>query len=242
MTRGDSGRPSRTGALMQHYLFRALSIFWLATPVSTEAKPETKLCDTTNISVSGARPGDLELACDAVRAARAVFEKCAIPLPEGVLKIEIVDDMEPGCVGLFHCGEGRIEVLSPGGMAQRRAATDAFGHLTIESYFRSIIVHEVAHALFDVVPCPFDACHTANEYIAYAIQIKSLTARERAGFEASYDFKRRVSRDELSTMILFMAPGLFAQKTWAHLSQRDDTCGYLGRILDGTVLLDHERH
>jgi hypothetical protein len=69
----------------------------------------------------------------------------------------------------------------------------------------------------------------------------SLDPDERAAFQANSAINRRISIDELSPIILYMAPDLFSQKPWAHFSQRDDPCGYIGQLVDGTIIIDTER-
>ena len=214
-----------------------LGLVCLASPVW----PETVLCEETNVSVSARRSENAEMACAAVKHAEALFAQCEMPPLDDPLRIEIVDEMSAGCVALYHCGEGLIEVLEPPLMEKRRSSGDAFAFLAIESYFPSAIVHELSHTLFDDVPCPFESCVSANEYVAYAMQIMSLTPEQQAEFTANSDLDERVSRDELSSVILFMAPSVFARKSWAHLSQRDDPCAYIGQILEGSILLDYDR-
>ena len=126
-------------------------------------------------------------------------------------------------------------------MDEKREAKSAFSFLPIEAYFRSVIIHELAHAAFDSVPCPFDSCTVANEYVAYTIQVESLTPEEQQSFAEAAAIDRRIFRDELNVMIYELAPHKFAQKAWVHFTQRDDPCGFVGQITDGTVLLDYER-
>jgi len=102
-------------------------------------------------------------------------------------------------------------------------------------------VHELTHAASDVVPRPFENCVATDEYIAYAMQVMSLTPEARAVFEARTRYDRKISRDELSPMILYMAPDLFTRKAWNHFSQRDDPCGFIRQLADKTILLDRER-
>ncbi len=111
----------------------------------------------------------------------------------------------------------------------------------MENYFQSVVAHELAHSLFDKASCPFKACVIANEYVAYAMQVMSLTSEQKTEFVEHAHLDRPISRDELSLTMYLMAPNLFAQKTWVHLNQRSDVCSYLRQFLDGTMVLDRER-
>lgn len=198
-------------------------------------------CDGLSITVNAEQSEIAESVCEAARRASAQFERCNLPFQPKSLRIDVIDELRPHCVAVYHCGEDWIEILAPDQMQARRKAEGAFSSLEISDYFQSVVVHELAHSAFDEVPCPFDTCIATNEYVAYAMQIMSLDSEVRSGFEAKAGIDRRVSRDELSAMIYFMAPGRFAQKVWVHFSQRDDPCGYIGQIVNGTVLLDAER-
>ena len=202
---------------------------------------DTMLCAATDITVEASDPTHARLTCDAVERALIQFENCNIPPLEGPLYIEIVDRLEAGCVGQYHCGKGSIKVLEPSVMGALHAPDSPFAFLPNEAYFQSIVVHELTHAAIADLPCPFETCVVAQEYLAYTMQVMSLAPDFQAAYSAEAGVDTHISRDELSIAILFMAPQIFAQKAWGHLSQREDPCAYLGQIVDGTVLLDRER-
>ena len=61
-----------------------------------------------------------------------------------------------------------------------------------------------------------------------------------ATFEENSALDEPLTSYDLSAFILFFSPNLFATEVWGHFSQRKDPCGYVGKIVDGTVLLDAE--
>ena len=210
---------------------------WFAAPVWSGPQ----FCEGTNISINTRNAAFAELTCEAVDKANALFAQCNVPPVTAPLKIEIVEDIPDGCVALYHCGERWIEILEPPLLEARRVPGDAFAFLKNEDYYQSVIAHELAHVAFDDVPCPYDVCMAGNEYVAYAMQVMSLSPAAQDEFVSGSDLARRVSRDELSVIMLFMAPDRFAQKVWAHLSQQEDPCAFIGQIMDGSVLLDRGR-
>lgn len=209
----------------------------LTSPLSAE----TLTCENPLVSVTSQQAKHAEIACETVNQAIAQFEQCNMPSLSKPLDIHIVEEIEDGCVGLYHCGKGLIEVLAPSSMASQLDPNGAFAFLPISGFFRSAIVHELAHAVSDGSPCPFEACLVRDEYLAYAMQVMSLTSDEQLKFSAIAGLDRTVSRDELSSIGLFMAPNLFSQKVWTHLNQRDDPCGFIGQLSQGKILLDRER-
>lgn len=200
-------------------------------------------CGVPNVNVTFGQ-SDTEAkasVCDAVQKAVTLFDACGLPALNRPIDITVVDELSDGCVALYHCGENLIELLSAPMMEEKRDPDSAFRHLSSTDYRQSVVVHELAHAATDGLPCPLVTCITADEYIAYALQIMSLDPEARLVFESQFTFERRVSVDELSAVMLFMAPHLFSQKVWAHLAERDDQCGYIGQLMDRSILLDRDR-
>lgn len=209
----------------------------LSAPV---AQAVTLECDGMPITVRADTPELAMRVCNVARTSLADLASCGVSLslPH---TIEIVDDIKSDCMGLYHCGTQRIEVLSPGTMAKRRLPDSAFSDIPTDRYFDSIILHELTHAAYESVPCPYGTCTANAEYVAYAMQIRSLSDVDRSAFEASYAIDREISGDEFSAITYFMAPDRFAQKAWAHFTQRPDGCGYVKQIMNGTIMLDRER-
>lgn len=218
--------------------FMSLSVL-IVQAFSGQARP--LVCENSVVSVSPQNSDKAALVCQAAIRAEMLFETCNVPPLSRPIRIDIVTDLKPGFAGAYHRGEDWIEVLEAPLMDAVRNPESAFGFLPIDEYFKSVVVHELAHAAFEAVPCPLASCVASNAYIAYAMQVMSLAPDAQLTFEKNAGLNRRISRDELSPMFLFMAPGRFAQKAWTHLSQRDHPCNYIGRITDGTVLLDRER-
>lgn len=125
-------------------------------------------------------------------------------------------------------------------MSELRDRTGVFSVLPDDAYFESVIAHELVHAAYDSVPCPFTACIATSEYLAYALQLRGLPDDLRTRFEEASGLDRRVTRDEINAMFLMMAPNKFAAKAWTHFSQSPDPCAYAGQIMDGSIYFDFE--
>ena len=189
--------PVRTRSSVGAVLFAALSC---------AVSAETLTCDGGQVTVSYQNAWNGELVCDAVAEAVTLFAQCNVPQITRPLKIEIVDDVVAGCAAVYHCGEDYIEILSPALMQENRDPDGAFIDLTADDYFSSVVVHELAHAANDGMPCPYEACVAADEYIAYSMQIMSMDPDAQTTFEARAGLDRKISADELNPIILYMAP------------------------------------
>ena len=177
--------------------------------------------------------------CIATQSVLARLSQCHVRLRQPV-KIEIVTDLPSSCLGLYHCGENHIEVLSPEAALATRTEDSVFSPLTKQEFFASILAHELTHAAYDATPCPFGDCAATAEYLAYAMQIMTLPPDKRDEIETGFEITRTISRDEINPMILYMAPDVFIRKSWGHLTQRENSCAYVKQIMEGKILFDSE--
>ncbi len=214
-----------------------VSLFGMLTsPVAAEPLQ----CDAIAATVDAPDPALARQVCESARDARDALLACNVPITRD-LTITVADRIEPECLGVYHCGEDRIEILSPAGVEAYREGDGVFADVPVDRYFDSILLHEMAHAAYDAVPCPFGTCIATSEYLAYALQIRSLTDADRVAILSDTDDAEMVTRDEVNPFVLMMAPDIFARKAWLHFSQRPDPCDYARQIMSGDVLLDYER-
>ncbi|MEQ9243332.1 DUF6639 family protein [Roseovarius indicus] len=214
-----------------------LALAWLAW--AGPALPAPLTCPDPTFTVTADDPVIATRACTAAGHAQSTLGTCGVTIDRPVA-IEIRDTLSTdNCLGLYHCGEDRIEVLTPSALSHH-VKDGPFAALDRAAYWASIIVHEIAHAAYDTVKCPFSACVGTAEYFAYTTQIASLPAAEQRSFERATAIEGKVSRDRFSAVVAMMAPGRFAGLAWAHLNQRPDRCAYLRFILDGRIFFDSE--
>ncbi len=202
------------------------------------ASSETRQCTGTRITVSADEAAHTELACEAAAQAAPLFAACGLPdIPEP-LRIDILDTLQPGCLGLYHRNEPLIEVLAPPALQTRREPEGVLSYLGADAHFQSIIVHELAHAATDPLPCPYEQCVSALEYIAYVMQVKSLDDAALAVFEEDLRMDELMARDTLNPLIMYMAPTVFAHRAWVHFNQQEDPCGFIEQLVRGEVFID----
>lgn len=214
-----------------------MSVVCLALSASPMAA-DTRLCDAADVSVTAENTEYAALVCNVVTAAADQFPSCALPALADNLRIDVVDALRAGCFGLYHCDENRVEVLAPPSLEPFRDPIAVFAHLSTEAYFQSIVMHELAHAATDGMPCSFDGCVVEVEYIAHVMQVMSLEPDALRIFEQELEMDQPVSTDTLNPLILFLVPEVFAQNAWKHFNQQDDPCGFIGQLVSGQVLID----
>lgn len=213
----------------------SLAVLWPAT-----SSAEAQICENALITVKSPDAALLDVMCDASDRALALIDQCEL-IPPDPITITVADIQPASCLGLFHCGEARIEVLSPDLIEARRSETGVFKHIDASRLFQSVIVHELSHAAMDNTPCPVQNCLATSEYFAYTLQLLDLSKKERAtvvGPEPSEPSEDRIKHDQINAMILLMAPDIFVGNVWGHVTARGDICTQLRAVQDGIVVFD----
>lgn len=184
---------------------------------------------------------DADLICTLAARATEQLQDFDLAVPEPVT-IAVIPELQDQCLGVYHCGTGRIEILAPEAYLPLRESGDAsaFDAVSNDAFFESVIRHEMAHAALDAMRCPFKACPVGQEYIAYTLQVWFLPEEERIAFEDAKPHDAPITRDMLSEIMLMMAPEVFAHRAWFHLQAREDPHAFIGQIARGEILLDSE--
>lgn len=221
---------------------RALRLALATTCIATHLSAETLNCSDPQLRVTG---GDAEvraLTCSAASESRKQLESCGVTLDRSV-DINIVKDFSDQtlpCLGIYHCGEDRIDILSPFDMSQARDREGSFELVSDEAYWKSVIAHELTHAAYDTVACPFSSCVATAEYAAYTMQVFSLPDDQRALFGETIKLKSKPSRDAISPVILYMSPDHFSKFAWLHFQNLEAPCDYMQLIMNGQIYFDME--
>ncbi len=216
-------------------------IFCLA--ASPMAADEGLVCENPLFRVEAENPDIASRVCESATEAHDSLASCGVHLSEP-LKITVLDRIaaaSESCLGLYHCGEGRIELLSPDAMAVRRKAGGAFAGVSDDALWDSVLVHELTHAAYEQVDCPFPSCLATSEYAAFAMQVRSLPESELEAFGKEVTVAGPPIRDAISEVMYFISPERFAKLSWQHFSARPNPCGYMELIMDGDIFFDRER-
>ncbi len=226
-------------AQIRMWIFKPFAIACTLSFGAQAARTEPLLCKETEVTVSAATPELQERVCESTRRAIVFLRECNIVVSEHIW-IDVLDTLPENYFGLYHNGKKQINLLSPDDTGAMRKPDSAFFDIPVEQFFDSIVVHELTHAAFDKVPCHASTCLATAEYVAYTMQIMSLSPANKKIFEAHMDMGTRVTRDEINAIILMLAPDRFTQRAWAHLSQRENSCDYIGLIMQGNISFDRE--
>ena len=221
---------------------RAIQALLVAVCAANPIAAEPVTCADPSFQVSGGDADARDRACQVASEARGSLAACNVTINSGV-KIDIVETLETAaadCLGLYHCGEDRIEILSPKAMSTMRDKEGVFELIEDAPYWNSVLVHELTHAAYDAVECPFTSCIATSEYAAYVMQVRSLPEDQRTLFGKTVNLKTKPGFEAISSMMLFLSPSHFAKIAWLHFQGLDDPCGYMGFVMNGQIIFDHE--
>ncbi len=202
------------------------------------ASPAVALtCGEDLVTIPDDTPWSERMCAQADRAV-ADLAKCGMPLKAPVT-VSLAEDLGASCVGVFHCGEGQIELLNPESLATAKLDSGLFSELDTLTYFDSILFHELVHAAYDPTPCPFKfGCMATAEYLAYAFQIRSLSDEDRTNIGLEFTDQKKIAPDEINAMIALMAPSVFASKAWLHFEQHPEQCAFVEELAEGATYFD----
>ena len=154
--------------------------------------------------------------------------------------IEVIEGLrreDPRCLGLFHCDTSHIELIAPEHVAMALGEGSRFAEIPAAEFYDSLVAHELAHALAYQTRWGALGSVADTEYLAYAMQLESLSAQTRAGFIARHPVTEPVKPQALNEAVLAFAPAIFAIKSWIHFSQPENGCSFVRALLTGEETL-----
>ncbi|MCU0775267.1 MAG: hypothetical protein MUC74_12445, partial [Ideonella sp.] len=160
-----------------------------------------------------------------------------LPRNENVeLRVEIVDrlpeGLRPDAVGCYAIGSRRLLVLERDRFLQRGTW---FGVPVTERLWRSVVAHEVAHALV--------GCHlqgrslpgAAHEYVAYVTMFATLDDATRESALAAMPGSGFAHDAEINDFRYALDPMSFGVEAYRHWLRQPDGIGFLRSLIRGSI-------
>jgi len=196
-------------------------------------------CDAADFTVEAETGPEAQAVCRVVLAALPQLQNCHLSVRNPV-SITVSDDLADAsarCLGYYQCDQSEIHIRSAQGMARAFDPEGVFGQVELDVFFESIVVHELAHALFQQNACVTGACSENHEYVAHAMQMAWLPDDQRALIIDAYPVETPIDPMLLNTFIATMAPERYAALVWQHFNQPENGCAFIQRLLVGDVSL-----
>ncbi|MEW5963004.1 MAG: DUF6639 family protein [Pseudomonadota bacterium] len=178
------------------------------------------------------------VACDAAGAAIAFLSRCGIG-PKHGLTIQTVDEILHPCgtrtLGQFVPSQRRIEITSLARCGEELGPDSPYRRLPLIEVWRSLIAHEVAHGILHDQPDAGRLPVNAHEYVAYAVQIGTMSAGSRATFLDAFPNAEGAELASFTAFAHDVEPLRFGARAYRHFTAPDHGCSLLERMIGGEV-------
>lgn len=191
-------------------------------------------CGDAVIRVDAADAATHEVICSAASYARDVLARCGL-VPMAPVVIKPVDDLfEPvgRCLASFDCNLGEIRIIRPERLHESLLADDPYAAIPTDMVFRSLLTHELAHAVVYQRSGDYGIAPVDHEFIANALGLASLTEHYRQIFLDAVGVEPPVRSGGIDIFIYMLDPRRFAAASYLYFEAQG--CEPIRGILDGT--------
>ena len=194
-------------------------------------------CPTSHISVHWADKGDAAIACEAAGAALGFLAANGLETA-AAFDVHLVSALPaqagPKAFGCYDHPARRVYMLDYPGYLKQGAWSDLPVNRAL---YRSLLAHEIGHAVAAVnfsVPRPSVRAH---EYVAYITMLATMPAEQRESFLARFPGQGYESPAQMSTDFYFIAPFRFAAEAYRHFLKPGNGKSFLTEVLAGRALI-----
>jgi hypothetical protein len=218
--------------------FSVLGLMFSAIRIAlTPAAADEINCPASRIVVmtSGQDVSRAKVCAPAVWA-RAFFERCGI-IQRRKLTLEIVNrvthPLGVPVIATFDATRWRARISNFEATLALILPKSVYRKLPFRDVYDSLVVHEVAHAIFREHVGGRRIPVTAHEYVAYAIQIASMPQETRDLLLSSFPLQTSKDLARFNDIYLAMRPLRFAANAYRHLFRNERYCETIARIASG---------
>lgn len=215
-----------------------LGLLWaLAVPMAlADEKPVQPCPGLEAVSVQTRHTAAVALSCDGARDAIGFLAPLRLGGARPVL-IELVNrmpaDLRRDAVGCYAPRTHRLMVLElPGFLARERW----FGIPASPTLYRSVVAHEVAHALVGCHLAGRQLVNAAHEYVAYVAMFATMEPATLRAVLAAMPGEGFRFDGEINDMRYTFDPMSFGIESCRHWLRQPDGPGFLRQVIDGEVV------
>lgn len=232
----DQGR-LRFFGFVARMIVRSVALAFLAGyPIVSVSTDAGCACGSSEITIKSKQPVNREDICDAAYSVVGFFDRSGLQLTDPLV-VEIVQDLPAGlgenAVGCYQEDENKVSVVVFSAFEERGTW---FGLPTTRSTYRSLVAHEVAHA---VAACNFaipDPTIHAHEYIAYVAMLATMDPATRARVLALRPGLVFEDESEINELTYWFDPLRFGIEAYRHYLQRGYGDTFMLKVLSGDAL------
>ena len=192
-------------------------------------------CPDTNVTVTSANDHEAGIACQAAQEALGFFAVNGLDT-SGPVKVNLVSELPDvagaSSYGCYDHSTRSVHMLHFSDCLERGPWAD----LPIDrTLYKSLLTHEVAHALAAMnfsVPRPGVLAH---EYLAYVTMFSTMPAGKRERVLAKFPGTGFESVDQMSVTYYLMDPLRFGAEAYRHFLKLEDGKTFLKDVLAGRI-------
>lgn len=196
------------------------------------------LCDALNVSVRSPDPAAARLACEGARDAIGFLAAQGFDV-SGEVAVDVVARLPaiagPSAAGCYMDSERRVVVLNFAEFSKLKTWLNLPADAGV---YRSLLSHEVAHA---VGACNFRIARPsiqAKEYIAYVTMFATMAPGQRDLVLAQFPGRGFDGDWQMGTTVYMLDPLRFGVQAYRHFLKPGNGRDYLHAILAGKVLIE----
>jgi Family of unknown function (DUF6639) len=194
------------------------------------AQEKINPCNGSSVLVTYTKVEDYHLLCESLNKVLEIAKKIGFSekLTISVLFVDkLMINKTLKLLAFFNPNSMEVQLLSMQACQQTFGKDVVFGQEIDKELYTSIIIHEIAHALFWENGGKHVLAREIHEYFAYAIQLVLLDEAHRNKIIYSNNVPAYSNRSEISEEYYLMNPTQFAVKSYLHFINVKDDWSYL---------------
>ena len=194
-------------------------------------------CPAIRVRIDSGSPADRALVCEGAAQARDFFRSHGIEVRQPIrLRVQRQPfDAPMRHIGSYSSAERQITLLAYESIRAQNERDSLFGLPMDRALYRTVVVHELAHAIadqhFKVRPVPL----VVQEYLAYVAQLSTMAPDLRHRVLSEYPVPAYRHLDEMSSTYYALDPSGFGVKVYRHFRSLDDPGRFLRDLLSGAI-------
>jgi hypothetical protein len=177
--------------------------------------------------------------CEMALRIRDDLKECGLSQTK-LITIEILNRVEHpfgNCLAYFDCPYDLVRITKPGMYGPLTTEDPIYSKFPDEIILRSLLTHELTHALVVHTAYPKTVDIVDQEYIAAAMEIELMEPQWRAVYVdlAELDLERAPSERLIDIWTYSFAPRLFAVNAWRHFKLPENGCNLVRQLVSGEL-------
>jgi hypothetical protein len=193
-------------------------------------------CEKLSITIKAEEPDDRHSVCEGIEDALIFFGRLGLDLSQPLtvnVRSQLPNEYGENLVGCYKDEDQTVYVLTYASLKERGAW---FGVPVNRHLYRSLVTHEVAHA---VAACNFGVPHPtlhAHEYIAYVAMLATMDPATRAEVLATRPGAGYEELSEINELTHAFDPTWFGIEAYRHYLKEEHGGAFLLKVLAGEAL------